>query len=680
MGTMKKILAIKKKVFCNHVLLTLIAAITLAVTPTHAQTNGSLQVTIEPAGAISNGAQWQVDSGTFQDSGTIVTNLAAGNHTLSFNTISNWVTPAAQTVTISNDAITMATGVYTQPTNSVPGSLTVTIEPAAAIGAGAAWQVDGGPEEATGATVTNLSPGTHTVSFVSIAGWGTPPDATVTITSGATTTYTGTYIEVINTLTGILTVTLEPEQAVSEGATWHIDGGPPLTNGAAITVVTGTHTVSFTPISGWYTPTNQKVSVASEQTTTATGLYVALAATGAAALLQTNGNGIIEHGPWPKLLIIGKKYTVTAIPRPGSLFSNWVGGTILPYSVLCTSPRYTFVMQSNLVLQANFVTNVFSSIKGSYRGLFGPALGPRSQTGSGAFSLEVSENGAASGTLSSSGETVGFAGKFDPAGVATIVSRLPGDAYPLTITLQLNFSNQSVSGTVTDGIFYSAVTGFRIVFGQKNKATAFAGKYTLIIPGTNNAAAGPMGDSYATVTVDVSGKVTMAGSLADGTAISQSSVVSKDGYWPLYINLYGGKGSLWGWNYFTNNTVTSAPTLSWINATNLSPRAIYRAGFFDQKATLTGNLYVPHNVNLLSGTVILQGGNLPATLTISNLADNTAGLVLKLNSTTGVITGSFINPDDAKRTIKLQGVLIQTNAQGYFLGTNESGVFTLDLP
>ena len=50
------------------------------------------------------------------------------------------------------------------------------------------------------------------------------------------------------------------------------------------------------------------------------------------------------------------------------------------------------------------------------------------------------------------------------------------------------------------------------------------------------------------------GTITLAGSLADGTAISQSSVVSQDGYWPLYVNLYGGKGSLWGWNYFTNNT------------------------------------------------------------------------------------------------------------------------------
>jgi hypothetical protein len=57
---------------------------------------------------------------------------------------------------------------------------------------------------------------------------------------------------------------------------------------------------------------------------------------------------------------------------------------------------------------------------------------------------------------------------------------------------------------------------------------------------------------------------------------------------------------------------------------------------------------------------------------------------LTITKSTGVISGSFVNPSDSKQTIKINGVILllpgQTNAQGYFLGTNRSGDFTLDPP
>ena len=59
------------------------------------------------------------------------------------------------------------------------------------------------------------------------------------------------------------------------------------------------------------------------------------------------------------------------------------------------------------------------------------------------------------------------------------------------------------------------------------------------------------------------------------------------------------------------------------------------------------------------------------------------GAVVTLtNKTTGVISGSFANPDNTKQTIKFTGVILQgqTTAQGYFLGTNQSGTFTLEAP
>lgn len=73
---------------------------------------GSLQVTLAPPGAVSAGAKWKVDNGAMQDSGTIVTGLAPGNHTVSFGPAAGFTPPASQTVTISLNQTTTTTGVY----------------------------------------------------------------------------------------------------------------------------------------------------------------------------------------------------------------------------------------------------------------------------------------------------------------------------------------------------------------------------------------------------------------------------------------------------------------------------------------------------------------------------------------------------------------------------------------
>jgi hypothetical protein len=94
--------------------------------------------------------------------------------------------------------------------------------------------------------------------------------------------------------------------------------------------------------------------------------------------------------------------------------------------------------------------------------------------------------------------------------------------------------------------------------------------------------------------------------------------------------------------------------------------------------------------------VILEGGNLPFDITngvtiaasdkvtLTNSVDETNKLVLTITKTTGLVSGSFVNPSNSKQTIKVNGVILQkpgqTNVQGYFLGTNQSGTFTLDAP
>jgi hypothetical protein len=51
-----------------------------------------------------------------------------------------------------------------------------------------------------------------------------------------------------------------------------------------------------------------------------------------------------------------------------------------------------------------------------------------------------------------------------------------------------------------------------------------------------------------------------------------------------------------------------------------------------------------------------------------------------ITKSTGLISGSFANPSNLKQTIKVGGVILQgqTNAQGYFLNSNQSGLFLLE--
>ena len=155
-----------------------------------------------------------------------------------------------------------------------------------------------------------------------------------------------------------------------------------------------------------------------------------------------NGNGKIDPNDNGQLLALGANYTLTASPGHNWIFSNWVASG--SESFISTNPVLKFSMQSNLVLEANFVTNVFLAAQGTYRGLFAPTNSARQQTNSGSFLFSVTSGGAVSGNLDLGGQTVPLSGKFDLGGTAEIVSKRP-------------------TGTFAD---HDPATGFRRSIGQ----------------------------------------------------------------------------------------------------------------------------------------------------------------------------------------------------------------------
>ena len=81
---------------------------------------GSLQVTISPQEAISDGAQWNVDGGPWQSSGTIVSGLSIGDHVVSYMNVADWTEPLNETVTIIANNTIQLSGNYTIIPNQQP--------------------------------------------------------------------------------------------------------------------------------------------------------------------------------------------------------------------------------------------------------------------------------------------------------------------------------------------------------------------------------------------------------------------------------------------------------------------------------------------------------------------------------------------------------------------------------
>lgn len=140
--------------------------------------NASLQVTLSPEAPIKIGAGWRVDGGNWQISGTKISGLSAGGHTVQFKHVTGWTEPADQIVTTQNGQTTALTFSYVPLTGTK--SLIVTLLPPNAVSAGVQWSVDGGEWQNSGDKASDLVTGDHTVQFKQINGWKQPADQIVT--------------------------------------------------------------------------------------------------------------------------------------------------------------------------------------------------------------------------------------------------------------------------------------------------------------------------------------------------------------------------------------------------------------------------------------------------------------------------------------------------------------------
>jgi len=168
--------------------------------------------------------------------------------------------------------------------------------------------------------------------------------------------------------------------------------------------------------------------------------------------------------------------------------------------------------------------------------------------------------------------------------------------------------------------------------------------------------------------------------------MTAATSVSKDGFWPFYVPLAGGKGFILSWLIFTNSTSDDLQgSVRWVRLA-LSGSRLYPLGFTNECAVV-GSKYSPpltmsRVMNFTNAVVEFSGGNPPTAFTnavvldldnrVRNLGSNR--LDLMISQATGTWRGTVTDPFTSQR-FSLQGALLQKQniGVGFFTGSNQTG-------
>ncbi len=315
-----------------------------------------------------------------------------------------------------------------------------------------------------------------------------------------------------------------------------------------------------------------------------------------------------------------------------------------------------------------------STVPGTYYGLFQSGT-PDPQT-SGAFTLTTTAKGRFTGRIRMGVVSWPFSGALDVNGAASVAARR-GNLNPLQIQLTVSPDSENLSGSLGDGTWSATMTGYRAVFVGTTTASDQTGRYTMVVPAP--ASTGLGGSGYGVINVARNGRLTFSGALPDGAHFAQSTFVSRNGQWPLYIPMYAGKGYLFSWVNFTSSSSSDlSGQLYWNNPSDNG---------FSTVASVSGSYFTPalqgnNLLNFSDGLVALNGGDLGSALQgeiwlypngrVVNKSD--LHLNLAFSPGNGVFNGTVIDPD-TKRPMPVHGVALQKSnvASGYFIGGGQSG-------
>jgi hypothetical protein len=351
-----------------------------------------------------------------------------------------------------------------------------------------------------------------------------------------------------------------------------------------------------------------------------------------------------------------------------------------------TNNPLTFLMESNMTLTANFVSNFFAPSVGIYNGLFWSANtnGIIQETAGMLYHLVLTNNGTYSGKLLMGGTNYLLAGRFNLSGRATNsfgTNAAPGGPLVVAMTLETAPANQIV-GTVSSNSWTANLTA---ELGVANPNSA---EYTLLFPSpVADSTDIPPGDGYALVTNHL-GMVTLTGALADGTAFNETVPESQSSDLPIYASIYSNSGVLIGWLNLDNlESGTSTNALTWIRKLS-SGAARYPRGFTNTLSVLGAPWSdTTPAITLAKGDLSLTNAGASLDFTVAVLKDNTItklggatpnSLSGSIDPKTGLLKVFFGAGTGPAVTEGLGAVLQDQNmAGGFFLTATNAGALIL---
>jgi hypothetical protein len=404
----------------------------------------------------------------------------------------------------------------------------------------------------------------------------------------------------------------------------------------------------------------------------------------------------------PTELYVGESYTLTANPGPNQWLTNWMTNS----GIAGSNKTLPFIMESNLIVTANFASNLFVGMRGRYDGIFFPTnLEQATSTNSGLiYNLELGTNGsysckvylaAASSSVSGAFNRAGYTTtnlgrKGTPGGEVTLELNIPWQSLPRQITGLVSNAGGWVS---TNLILYAAATNLDIFNNSPN--------YTLLLPQAGNAPDAPASYGYALLT-NLAGMIHLGGALSDGTSFTDAALlepINEADQFPVYASLYKNPGLLLGQLSLdaATNPAVPAGSLTWFKPAQKT--GLY-AGGFSTVLDVEGSPWTNSEAALaglfptIGAQLTFSGGGLASNLVCTVEEGQANGKTLKLtSSSTGFTSGSidlangqltfiFSETNGTKvSAVTASGTVLQnTNlGGGFFLGATSAtnGTFKL---
>ncbi len=380
--------------------------------------------------------------------------------------------------------------------------------------------------------------------------------------------------------------------------------------------------------------------------------------------------------------------TISGVPsRPGdyvvTITAQYADGTTVTYDVAFT------VEPLSPELQGSFTGYCYAEDSAGQRHARG--LVTLRATKAGRLTAKVSLQ-----RLNLSFSAKSWSGMTSETECTVTMERRQGERFDLTA----DSATGLVEGKLTGGSLGDALLSIvaqRNAFQDRNDVAAqevlatYKGYYTVALP-TEVCETDPAidnqqsGSGYVTLTVRNRGVVRVAGKMADGTRVSQSTTLFVDDYGayvPLFVRLYARRGvfagllQLDGGTQPTDLKINAEPTvlLEWIYPgstmleladrfdAQLSAIGAYYDSLTDLQAAYAGMFLQTEEI-----AMPLVAGRTAGSLVIDPAIDNPQAVKFRVTRRSGLFSGSFRTLNEAGRTVTLRYAGVLTRDGDFYIG------------